>query len=175
MDGIANGSATSSGLYLKINSPINCNGTVTAWHFCYHSQAKKTNMDYVAQFAVYRPVEHGYARLDGSCVTVMREIAGGELLCGTLPVKPDQQVVVSTGDVIGVCLSTNSRTHQLRVASKTEDGGVAGAFHGTVGYVPSACFCAMTGTYDTSVITLQKNLRVHITVDVGEFICYNNM
>ncbi len=173
MDGIANRSAMGSGLYLKINSPIDCNGTVTAWHFCYHSHGKNTNRDYVAQFAVYRPVEHGYARLEGSCVTAIREIAGGKLLCGTLTVKPDQQVVVSTGDVIGVCLSTNSRTQQLRVASKTEDDGVTGAIHGTVGYVPSACFCAMTGAYHSPVITLQKNLRVHITVDVGEFVCHN--
>lgn len=167
------------GLYLNLQSPAGCNGTVTAWRYCYHTKDRNRNRIYSAQFAVYRPVYNGYTRVVGSCTTITKyghEEVDHPFHCESLRLEPSEQFVVNSWDVIGVCLTNGGPTRQLLVISELEDDTPSSldnhtpSGHGlaSVNYVTSMCSCGIIGTYNSAYLIPQDDLLVHVALEVGK-------
>ena len=107
-------------LYLNIENPAQCNGTITQWNYCYY---KPDNQEvYQVHLAVYRRTVRGrsgnihYSRQHSSLLSVEHGDSeeGPDFVCASyLLSKP---IAVQQGDFIGICLP---QSNSLDVVSDT--------------------------------------------------------
>ena len=113
--------AANPGVYLNTEFPAECDGVVTAWHYCYYPQdASDSNTTYTASVAVWRldNTTDQYILLNGSITlielqpvdTLARIYCTQEILVNSIEVR--------RGDVIGVVLPTENPIPMIGMESE---------------------------------------------------------
>ena len=146
----AGDSREEEGLYLNIDSPIDCSGTATGWHFCYHpkdwrdSSGYKTS--YNATFAAYRKTGGKFELIHGTETLVVKEAGDTSFHCEFILL--DTEVDINEEVIVGVCLPSR---RPLSVLSGR---------HG------------QTLLYGNSELCNSRDIRVSDLEDVGDLILH---
>ena len=94
--------------YLNTAAPATCSGTVTSWRYCYYPQNTiRTNQDFYATLAVYRPMTSAngsvfYANVSNLLTITLpdTQLRDG-FKCSTFN---STTVDIEAGDVVGACI-----------------------------------------------------------------------
>ncbi len=111
------------GIYLNTEFPAECDGVVTAWHYCYYPEdASDSDTTYTASVAVWRldNTTDQYILLNGSITlielqpvdTLARIYCTQEILVNSIEIRQ--------GDVIGVVLPTENPIPMIGMQSENE-------------------------------------------------------
>ncbi len=110
------------GLFLNFENRAPCNGTVTAYNYCYYD----TKGEAVATvFMVYRQNRDHYTLVDGSWHSVNKtqnQLLQADLSCEDEPLEKMQQFQVEENDIIAACIVDTSNTKRLRVLAENAEG-----------------------------------------------------
>ena len=106
-------------IYLNIENPAQCNGTITQWKYCYYKPDNQE--DYQAHVALYRRTVPGrsgnvhYRRQNPSySISIKHDEEGSDFVCASYPLN--ESIAIQQGDFIGICLPQNN---SLDVVSDT--------------------------------------------------------
>lgn len=101
-----------SGLFLALNRPLQCNGTLAAWQYCYRA----TNGSAQITFQIWRPANNGtFSRQLSTPLSKTFSTAAGATVCERVVVSGSNSVQRS--DVIGVVLPFNAANVTVGVFS----------------------------------------------------------
>lgn len=100
---------TQPGLYLNMNDPAQCNGTVTAWSSCFHMPSNPMEgQPYSVRFLAYRRSDRNeYSVVPNSIHNVrlsIQEIGNNTFMCKRWNLHYTERFLVLENDVIGACL-----------------------------------------------------------------------
>ena len=106
-------------LYLNIDNPALCSGTITRWEYCFYPPID--NGTYHILFAIYRqsdafpniPFYQSRSPRLNLTISIDYKVDEG-FLCSSI--FPAEQISVQQGDIIGICLP---RTNTLDIVSDT--------------------------------------------------------
>ncbi len=95
------------GIYLNTEFPAECDGVVTAWHYCYYPQdARDSSITYRASVAVWHldNTTDQYILLNGSITLIELQPVDtlSPIYCTQKILEPDNSIEIRRGDVIGV-------------------------------------------------------------------------
>lgn len=99
-------------VYLNIDFPAPCSGTISRWRYCYYRPANLSGERYLATWAVYRRTGTGdnssYVMVNSSLQRVTRDnqtvgANGMDFVCRNRNAGPSD-IKVETGDVVGACI-----------------------------------------------------------------------
>ena len=111
-------SSSLSGLFLNINDNSTCNGTVTAWDFCYYvintpqQDQESTNI----QAGVWRKQDGGYQLLNRSIIDlpIPNPERGFQFVCRHWSLNPTNETfTVQEGDTVGIYVTDTSMVHNI--------------------------------------------------------------
>ena len=113
-------------LYLNIDNPALCSGTVTRWEYCFYPPID--NGTYHILFAIYRqsdafpniPFYQSRSPRLNLTISIDNKVDEG-FLCNSF--FPAEQISVQQGDIIGICLP---RTNTLDIVSDTSGEHLSG-------------------------------------------------
>ena len=145
----------SPALYLNTADPATCRGNVTRWKYCYYpSQSDSDELPRI-QFAVYRRNETGggYVRVSNVFTAFAADDIDASFDCRMISLQRSQFVEVKTGDVIGVCILSQS----LDVVSTRTGESLMAA--GTCG------FNSLPVSADTFGMSTMDGLLLHVYAD----------
>ena len=93
--------STTSGLYLNLESPAQCNGLITTWHYCYYPPSVAGSRSFTV--GVWRQAAHLYNLVGSSrTITVMAETSLASVICGTETLMESDDMSINVNDFIGV-------------------------------------------------------------------------
>lgn len=145
-----------AGLILSLNRPLQCNGTLVAWQYCYRT----TNGSAQITFQVWRPNgTSAYTRLHSTSLNKTFATASGATVCER--VVASAQVTVRQSDVIGVLLPFSSAN--LTVGVLSPNGSVS-----TLRYIPanSTNNVQLRNTTNVTIAQLRSSLNASLMVYV---------
>ena len=108
------------GLYLDVDHPAVCSGSITAWHFCHYAPWLFSSATYSALFQVWRETTSGnYTKVfevpqEGDIPRRQRQF-----LCVDITLAESEYVSVTQGDVLGVYMPG---TRGLRMIAMDQTG-----------------------------------------------------
>lgn len=113
---------SSSGLLLNFGDTAQCNGTVTAWSYCFHQPTQNRSDPFSAKFIVFRRGQDNndvYTEVEGSVSTVefSYDNARTAPFCRRKALTGRTEFKIEQNDVIGACL----HSEPLELASQTSD------------------------------------------------------
>ncbi len=147
---------SSLGLFLNLESRAQCNGTVTAYHYCYYDP--NTNMMVVVFFMVFRESGSVYNLVEGSHMKVTRKIDGSG--CDVLQLDETQQFQVQENDIIAACTVNLNGRAPLRVHANSTQGHTLQKLD-----IDS---CSVTEV-NTIAGTMEAEFALHLFAEIGEF------
>lgn len=98
-----------SGTYLNTEFPAECDGVITAWHYCYYPRSVSANQrTYTANVALWRydNSSHLYNLVDGSVTLIQLQPVNtlATIYCTQLGLSPVNYTKIRRGDLMGVLL-----------------------------------------------------------------------
>ena len=159
-------------LFLDLQNPAQCSGTVTAWNYCFYRIESALNQTYIVDFVVYRRVGSGniYRLVENSNTIV--DLSGGQLAalnsdfnCTRTPLPESEMFEIQESDVLGACLNEVGSNHKvLDILAES----VTNTLYAIVG-------CTESGVNIPSMIMSNQlapspSFALHLFVDVSEFI-----
>eukprot|EP00731_Ephydatia_muelleri_P018659 Em0011g699a len=143
-----------TGLFLALNRPLQCNGTLAAWQYCYRA----TNGSAQITFQIWRPNgTAAYSRRHSTSLNKTFSTASGAVVCER--VVASTQVTVQPSDVIGVLLPFSSAN--LSVGVFSPNGSVS-----TVRYIPASSTNSAQLSNNTNVTLTQLNSSLNASLMV---------
>ena len=97
--------SSNTGVYLNLESPAQCNGTVTAYHYCYYDINDEETVS--VTLLVYRREGDTYRLVEGSLHLIQKgqsQLIEGEFACDMEPLEESEQFQVQEGDIIAACI-----------------------------------------------------------------------
>ena len=100
--------STTSGLYLNLESPAQCNGLITTWHYCYYPPSAAGSRSFTV--GVWRQAAQQYTLVGSSrTITVMAETSLASVICGTETLMEESDYMsINENDFIGVIIPPSS-------------------------------------------------------------------
>ena len=161
------------GNFLNAASPIQCNGTVVAWRYCFFPPSTiEDTKYYVTSFAVYTWRDWYYDHRQESHIVVNKsgsQLAPG-FTCETLQLNNSQRFLVSEGDIIGVCLyGRHSGWGEEGDPSHMSLNVVGGTYGGDMLEFDSSNCMGVFGNYDIlSISTMPVSNTLRVAVEIGK-------
>ena len=151
-------SSTTSGTYLNTLSPIQCTGTITAWHYCYYPPNTGTTT-LSADVGVWRldRVLSRYELVAGSNYTfqLLPESSHAKIVCKNVPLQEGQYIGVNQNDIIGITIPTMNPIPLIASVA--------------TGYsLQRSTQTSPPTTLATSELTELSNMALHLYPDIGE-------
>ncbi len=119
--------ATDSMVYLNMNNPAQCNGTISSYQYCQYPTTVTGGVRYNAILAVFRMVDDIYQPVTGSDV-VLEERNALPFTCSSSPLNTGS-VQIQPGDVLGACVARDngggSNRRQLNLAGDNNTNGLS--------------------------------------------------
>ena len=164
---------TRAGLFLNFESPAQCNGTATAWHYCYYGRDITDPFVFAADFVVYRKTSlnsNEYERVAlKSVVKSPDDLQSTGFHCETVTLEQSEYFEVQEDDIIGACLIEDGTQTLLNILSHQVNG------HGEV-YRPhqnTLCDPSLFEMVDFGGLFEQGKHVVHLYINIGkEFISF---
>ena len=100
-DQTTSSSPRSGTLFLDIDNPSPCSGSITSWHFCHYEQSEPQDRIYTALVQIWRPQEEmKYMKVSETSLseTIARRSSGFECV----NVTEQTSIPVSEGDILAV-------------------------------------------------------------------------
>ncbi len=162
--------ATVSMIYLNLNNPAQCNGTVSSYRYCHYGTSQSGNsVQFNAILAVFRKVDNTYRPVAGSDITLtMRN--NNQFNClsadleGLIQVQPD--------DVLGACVARGeggnpSNRQQLNLAGNNMDESVL------LSGVAVTGVCDSTNVQGSATVAINELMNIsgrvlHLSAEFGE-------
>ena len=90
-------------VYLNMNEPAVCNGTVFGWRYCYDQDGAPPH-DQALVLAMYRPQQNGsYQLVPGSYYQLTIEEDLDRFSCRSTTLEPSEYFTVQENDVVAFC------------------------------------------------------------------------
>ena len=180
-------------LYLNIENPAQCNGTITSWEYCCYLPQNRGV--YQVYFAIYRRREVGHGKQKNIQYQNQNQILNlsvdhddmdGGFVCNSF--VPTEHISVQQGDIIGICLpGTNSldivsntstcdrtRSHTNSERSCTSTNSQRSPTNSTLLYLNREVHCSNTGIPGTinvnqhnKIIEFQGNRIAHLYAQIN--------
>ena len=97
--------STTSGLYLNLESPAQCNGLITTWHYCYYPPSVAGNRSFTVGVWRLNQAAQQYNLIGSSrTITVMAETNFASVICGTETLVESDYMSINENDIIGVSI-----------------------------------------------------------------------
>ena len=169
---------TETGLFLDISSRVPCNGTATAWHFCYYPPTSvRNNRLYAADIGLYREtVAFGirvYQRIRREHISKRGSDLSSSFSesCETRTLQPLEQFNVTVGDIFGVCIyergaddeDQNNGEDSLIVVAETEPGLHYSLIHRSI-----RCLSLLASTSSVSRFTTMVDHALNVSLEIGK-------
>ena len=102
--------STTSGLYLNLESPAQCNGLITTWHYCYYPPSVAGNRSFTVRVWRLNQAAQQYNLVGSSrTITVMAETSLASVICGTETLMEESDYMsINENDFIGVIIPPSS-------------------------------------------------------------------
>ena len=159
------------GQYLDFGHPAPCDGSLTAWHFCYYAaDIDQFRDNYIVEFRVWRTVDgNSFNRIhtDRLTLAIAPPSNGQTLICETATLSPPLDVL--TNDILGVYVfTTNTLGEPLHIIARdTSDFGLRfdTRDNGFPGFIPFN-----SPTINVNDLENRPTLGLHLYADIGQFI-----
>ena len=146
---------------MNLAFPAETNGYITAWKYCYYTDAVSTSLTYTAIFAAWRyDNQSTYANLsvvNNSATTIYLQqgYTIASIYCKVVELEPENYFPIVKGDLVGVTLPS---TNAIPLIGSTSD------------YV----ILVHSNTQETAALPLnsfeEHQLALHLYVDIGKII-----
>lgn len=96
-----------SGLFLNTRNEATCNGTVTAWYFCYYINFPQNQTVLPIRVGVWRKEGDKYHEVNTTMIELSipnQDTAGFQFACQYHNLQYDQTFEVLKGDIVGTCV-----------------------------------------------------------------------
>jgi len=161
--------SSAKGLFLDMQNPAPCNGTVTAWNYCFYRIESASDINYIVDFVVYRRRGNGVMYDLVESMTV--DMSGGQLedlnshfTCDTISLQESEMFEIREADVLGACLNDEGNNQKmLDILAES----VTNTLYVTDG-------CTQSGVnIPTSInsrrLTTSSSFALHLFVDISKF------
>ena len=114
--------ATESMIYLNLNNPAQCFGTISSYQYCHYPITRSGGVRFHAILAVFRMMGDSYQPVSGSNI-VLEERDSLPFTCDTSTLTTS--VEIQPGDVLGACVgreSSGGNRRQLNLAGDNANG-----------------------------------------------------
>ena len=107
-------------LFLDLQNPAQCNGTVTAWNYCFYRIESASDTNYIVDFVVYRRIgsSGNYEPVQSSNRIV--DMTGNQLAalnsdfnCTRIQLRESEMFQIQEDIVLGACLSNGRNDHEV--------------------------------------------------------------
>ncbi len=155
-------SAMTRRLFLDINHPAPCSGTVTMWHVCYYEPSStQPSTDFTALFYIWRPIENTefYRPVvqTSHTVNIFNPENNENFEC--TDINFDAVILIEEGDILGAYIPG---VNGLRVVSD----GLSG--ENRLQFINSGPDVNSVTTSETAQLLTGHEL--HLTADIGEYL-----
>ena len=100
-DQTTSNSGRSGTLFLDIDNPSPCSGSITSWHFCHYEPFERRNCDYTALVQIWRPQEEmKYMKVSETSLSETIPAFSSGFEC--VNVTEQISIPVSEGDILAV-------------------------------------------------------------------------
>ena len=140
--------------------PAEANGYITAWNYCYYTDADSTSQTYIAVFAAWRyDNQSTFANLSvvnnsATTISLQQGYTIASIYCKVVELEPENYFPIVKGDLVGVTLPL---TNAIPLIGSTSD-----------------YFILHTDTQETTTLPLNSfeeyQLALHLYVDIGKII-----
>ena len=153
--------STTSGLHFNLESPAQCNGLITTWHYCYYPPSVTGNRSFAVGVWRLNQVAQQFDLVGSSrTITVTAETSLASVICGKETLVELDYMSINENDIIGVGIPSNSSSSlALRIVASGASGYSLGRF-GTESAV----------SVDSAALQNQPNQALHLHADISE--CY---
>ncbi len=157
--------ATDTTVYLNLNDPANCSGTLSSYRYC-HYPTMDASLTYNSILAVFRLVGSNYVAVGGSDVLITGMITEA-FSCVTLPFLGTVQT--EPGDIVGACVGPRqggNNRRQLNLAGNDAIGfSVRGASRSGCPTIDLNSVTVMT-----SELMVFPDRILHLSAEFGELL-----
>jgi len=83
------------GLFLDLQNPAPCNGTVTAWNYCFYRIESASDINYIVDFVVYRRIGSNYQLVESRTVDMSGpQLArlNSDFMCDTISLQESEML-----------------------------------------------------------------------------------
>ncbi len=157
---------SSMGLFLNPESRAQCNGTVTAYHYCYYGD---TGLMMVVFFMVFRDNGSEYSIVEGSHKRVTRTAAEvNGFGCDVLQLDEAQQFQVQENDFIAACTVDRGdlMNRSLRVYASSENKKYRSL---RLKSSIDSCLSTELSTIMQSDVEKVDDFALHLYADIGKY------
>ena len=158
------GARNENGLYIDVDHPLTCNGSIVEWHFCFYTNNFMTDTYmYQAQFRVYRRMTGKMKRIHDTDVNLSYNISavnGSSFVCLVKVLEDGEFFDVLAGDFLAAFLPFTS--YSLRIVGV---GGPGLNLASTTKLPPASIYSSEAVSYNNLVL-VQGNL--HLLAKVGK-------
>jgi len=157
--------SSAKGLFLDLQNPAPCNGTVTAWNYCFYRIESASDLNYLVDFVVYRRRGSNYLLVESTTVDMSgRQLAAlnSDFMCDTISLQESEKFEIREADVLGACLNDEGNNQKmLDILAES----VTNTLYVTDG-------CTQSVNIPTSIrsnrLTTSPSFALHLFVDVSE-------
>ncbi len=162
--------AIDSMVYLNLNNPAQCNGTISAYQYCHYPTTETGGgVRFNAILAVFRREGNFYQSVTGSDV-VLEVVTTLGFTCSTVNVTPMNGIQIEPGDALGACVGrmqiNNDSFQQLNLAG---DSGINDFFASSV---PVSECSSITDSVATDNLSQLSGRMLHLAAEFSELLVF---
>jgi len=160
------GSSSAKGLFLDLQNPAPCNGTVTAWNYCFYRLESASDLNYLVDFVVYRRMGSNYQLVESRTVDMSGpQLArlNSDFMCDTISLQQSEMFEIREADVLGACLNDEGNDQKmLDILAES----VTNTMSVTAGCTQSV---NIPNNIRRNRLTTSPSFALHLFVDVSKF------
>ena len=165
-DRMEHSQSSAKGLFLDLQNPAPCNGTVTAWNYCFYRIESASDINYIVDFVVYQRMGSNYQLVENRTVDMsgrqLRDL-NSDFTCDMISLQESEMFEIREADVLGACLNDEGNNQKmLDILAES----VTNTLYVTDG-------CTQSVNIPTSIrsrgLTTSPSFALHLFVDVSKF------
>jgi len=170
-DRMERGLSSARGLFLDLQNPAPCNGTVTAWNYCFYRIESASDINYIVDFVVYRRMGSNYQLVESRTVDMsgpQLAALNSDFMCDTISLQESEMFEIREADVLGACLNDEGNNQKmLDILAES----VTNTLYATDGCTQSGI--NIPTSIRSSGLSTRSSFAIHLFVDVSKFSIYS--